>query len=180
MMKPTMSSHSEREAVWAFAVAWSLTTTGRWSAIGAGGTADSAAAVEVLCVLVAASPVVPEPADGGCCPDVVEPAAPATAAPWSDLSVSGEDAFGFGAFVAFALRRVLREDVLFVDEADGDCADSAGAFVFCGGAGATPLSCGTGAGAAGAALVSCDVPGTGGFAVAGFGAAARRSSKSGR
>jgi hypothetical protein len=153
-----------------------LTTTGRWSATGTGGTADSTAAVDVLCVVVAASPVVPEPADGGCWPDAVEPAAPAAAALWSDLSVSFEGAGG-AAFGAFAPRRALREDVLFVEEdllfdeeADGEGADSVGALVFCGGAGATPLSCGTGAGAAVAGFESCDVPAAGGFAVAGFGA----------
>jgi len=116
------------------------------------------------------------PAVGGCWPDDVEPAAPAAAAPWSDLpgSLAGAGEAGFGAL---APRRALREDVLFAvvlfveESAEGEA--SAGALVFGAGAGATPLSCGTGTGAAalgGAADVSGDVPAAGGFADDGFGA----------
>jgi hypothetical protein len=125
----------------------------------------------VLCVVEEVSPVEPVPAVGGCWPDEVEPAAaPAAAAPWSDLSDSVEGA-GEAGFCALAPRRALCEDalfevVLFVEESAEGAAGAAcaGALVFGAGAGATPLSCGTGTGApalGGAADVS-------GFAVAGF------------
>ena len=132
-----MRSHSERDAVWAFEVAVSFATTGRWSATGAGGTADSAAGFELV-----EPAVVPDPFDGGCWSDVVEPAAPAAAALWSELLLPLAGA-GDACFGARALLRALRADVLFV-AVDFVCegADSTGAvvLVFSGGAGATPLS----------------------------------------
>jgi hypothetical protein len=73
-----MRSQIEREAVCAFAVVASFTTTGRCSETGSGGTADCAAAVDVFGA-VAGSPVVPDPAVGGCWSDEVDPAAAAAA-----------------------------------------------------------------------------------------------------
>ena len=68
---------------------------------------------------------------------------------------------GVAAFGAFALRRAWR----FAEEDDVEGAASAGGFVFTGGAGATPLSCGTGTVAPlpGAALVFGDEVAAGGF-----------------
>jgi hypothetical protein len=92
------------------------------------------------------------------------------------LSDSVEGA-GDAGFWALAPRRALREEVLFAVvlfvEESAEGAASAGVPVFGAGAGATPLSCGTGTGAAalgGAADVSGFVPAEGEFADDGFGA----------